>query len=98
MRFASTLWTSLSWISQQASPASTSSLLTVLIDTSHTRLIERMDEPSHSMERIWTRLARGSLFILIGYEFLCLVSSIYQRTVVLTPYGKLTKVSSCLYI
>jgi len=27
------------------------------------RLIERMDEPSQSIARIWTRLARGSLFI-----------------------------------
>ena len=35
----------------------------VLIDTSATRLIERMDEPSQSMARIWTRLERGSLFM-----------------------------------
>src|SRR5947208_16484832 len=76
MRFASTLWISLSWIDRHASPASTSSLDTVLIDTSHTRLIERMDVPSQSIARIWVRLARGSLFMPIRYELLCLVSSI----------------------
>ena len=36
-------------------------LATVLIDTSTTREIDRMEEPSHSMERIWTRLAQGQL-------------------------------------
>jgi hypothetical protein len=35
----------------------------VLIDTSATRLIERMEEPSHSIARIWTRFAKGSLFM-----------------------------------
>jgi hypothetical protein len=40
------------------------SLVTVLIDTPTTREIDRMEEPSTSMERIWTRFARGSLFIL----------------------------------
>jgi hypothetical protein len=35
----------------------------VLIDTSTTRLIDRMEEPSQSMLRIWTRFARGSLFM-----------------------------------
>lgn len=29
------------------------------------RLIERNEEPSHSMARIWTRLAWGSVFISI---------------------------------
>ena len=38
-------------------------LLTVLIDTPTTREIDRMDEPSQSMARIWMRLASGSLFI-----------------------------------
>ena len=38
--------------------------MTVLIDTSHTREIDRMDDPSQSMERIWTRVSSGNLFIL----------------------------------
>jgi hypothetical protein len=37
----------------------------VLIDTSHTREINRMDDPSQSIERIWARLAGGSLFMPI---------------------------------
>jgi hypothetical protein len=44
-------------------PASTRSLDTVLIDTSHTLEIDRMDDPSQSMERIWTRFSRGNLFM-----------------------------------
>src|SRR5216683_3206765 len=62
-RFASTPRTALSWWASAASPASHSSLSTVLIETSATRLIDRIDEPSHSIERIWTRLVRGSLFM-----------------------------------
>ena len=38
---------------------------TELIDTSRTREIDRMDEPSHIMERIWTRLAVESLCTLL---------------------------------
>ena len=52
-----------SWKAAHALPASTSSLDTVLIDTSATREIDRMDDPSQSMERIWTRVSRGSLFM-----------------------------------
>src|SRR5262249_18719233 len=42
-----------------------------------TRLIERIEEPSQSIERIWTRLARGSLFMplylnLYGFRPACL--------------------------
>src|SRR3569623_2565262 len=51
------------WKAAQASPASSSSLATVLMDTSHTRLIERIEDPLQSSERIWTRLARCSLFM-----------------------------------
>jgi hypothetical protein len=49
------------WI--RASPASSSSFVTVLMLTSATRLMDRIDEPSQSIERIWTRVARGSLFM-----------------------------------
>jgi hypothetical protein len=52
-----------SWNAAQARPASSSSFAIVLIDTSATREIDRMDDPSHSMFRIMTRLARGSLFM-----------------------------------
>ena len=45
-------------------PASISSLETVLIDTSGTRVTERMDDPSHSIERIWTRFSTDSLFMI----------------------------------
>ena len=44
-------------------PASTSSFVTVLIETPHTRETERIDDPSTSMERIWTRFSNGSLFM-----------------------------------
>ena len=50
-------------IPSPALPASISILLTVLIDTSHTRETERMDDPSHSIERIWTRVSVGNLFM-----------------------------------
>ena len=76
MREAFTSRTVSSWMVRQASPASTSSLETVLIDTSATRLIERMDDPSQSMARIWARVAIGSLFIYFLYELLCLASII----------------------
>ena len=36
---------------------------TVLMLTSATREIDRMDDPSHSIERSWTRLPTGSLFM-----------------------------------
>src|SRR5690606_1574050 len=49
---AFTFRTSRSCRSSQNLPASTSSFETVLIDTSATREIERMDDPSQSMERI----------------------------------------------
>ena len=45
------------------------SLVTVLIDTSTTREIDRMEEPSTSMGRIWTSLAIGSLFMKSRKEF-----------------------------
>lgn len=51
----------------QASPASSNSFVTVLIDTSATRDTARMEEPSTSIERIWARFSRGSLFILKIY-------------------------------
>ncbi len=34
------------------------------MDTSTTRLIDRIELPSQSIERIWTRFARGSLFAM----------------------------------
>lgn len=43
---------------------------------SHTREIERMDDPSQSIERIWTRLDVGSLFMPIIYELICVASSL----------------------
>jgi hypothetical protein len=52
----------------QALPEFTSTLPTVLMLTSHTREIERMDEPSQSSWRIWTRLDMGSLFITKNYH------------------------------
>src|SRR5712692_1370824 len=63
MRVAFTPLTCSSWYAQQALPASISSLVTVLRETPVTRVIARMDDPSQSIERIWTRLARGSLFM-----------------------------------
>lgn len=48
----------------------------MLIDTSATRLMDRMDDPSHSIERMSTRLLRGNLFIPLLPELLCLVSRI----------------------
>ena len=36
---------------------------TVLIETSASRETERIEAPSVSMERIWARLATGSLFM-----------------------------------
>ena len=47
--------------------------------TSATRLIDRMDEPSQSMERIWTRLARGSLFMPLLSDRSCFTSSIIDH-------------------
>ena len=49
---------------------------TLLAQYNASRLIDRMEEPSQSMARIWTRLARGSLFIPIRYELSCLPSRI----------------------
>jgi hypothetical protein len=46
-----------------------------LMETPVTRLIDRMDDPSTSMERIWTRVWRGSLFMPLLSELFCLVSS-----------------------
>src|SRR5690554_6899179 len=75
-RFDVTLRTSLSCRSAQNLPASTKSFETVLIDTSQMREIERMDDLSQSRVRIWTRVFRGSLFMPLISELLCLVSSI----------------------
>jgi hypothetical protein len=36
---------------------------TVLIDTSHTREVDRRPDPSQSIERIWERLDTGCLFM-----------------------------------
>jgi hypothetical protein len=44
-------------------PASIKSLVTVLIETPHTRVIERRDDPSTKRLRIWTRFSNGSLFM-----------------------------------
>ena len=63
-RRAFTFRTFSSWKAAQALPASTSSLATVLIDTSATREIDRIDDPSQSIERIWTRFSMFSLFML----------------------------------
>jgi len=49
---AGTLRTVASWKAAQAIPASISSLDTVLIETAAIREIDRMDDPSQSMERI----------------------------------------------
>src|SRR5580704_5314032 len=70
MRSAFTPRTFSSWKAAQISPASSRSFETVLIDTSYTREIDRMDDPSQSMERIWIRVAIGSLSIghCIAYE------------------------------
>jgi hypothetical protein len=64
-----------SWKAAQASPASTKILPTVLIDTSTTREIDRMEAPSQSSERIWARLCGGSFFHA-SFTLLCLTSSI----------------------
>ena len=56
---ARAVWTGLS----QASPAPTSILVTVLIETPTVRLIERMGMPSTNMFRITKRLAVGNLFM-----------------------------------
>src|SRR5262249_44616773 len=76
-----TLWdfTSLTfswWKAAHTLPASIRSLVTVLIDTSHTREIERMDDPSHSMARIWTRFSMGSLFISACID--CVIAFVKQ--------------------
>src|SRR5437870_3600762 len=63
MRFALTFRTFSSWNAAQARPAWTNSRLTVLIDTSATRAIARMLDPSQSIERIWTRFSMDSRFI-----------------------------------
>src|SRR3954449_10509129 len=44
--------------------------------TSQTREIDRMDDPSQSMARIWVRLSNGSLFILK----LCLTEHVLSRS------------------
>ena len=48
----------------------------MLIDTSAIRQIDRIEEPSQSIESICARLATVSLFICRVYELLCLPSSI----------------------
>ena len=52
-----------SWNLAHTRPASTSSLDTVLIETSTMRDTERMDDPSQSIERICTRLDVDNLFM-----------------------------------
>jgi len=52
-----------SWKAAHALPASTSNLETVLVETSATLEIDRIVDPSQSIERIWTRVSRGSLFM-----------------------------------
>ena len=52
-----------SWYLAQVWPASKSSLVTVLIETSSTREMARIDIPSTSNARILARLEVGNLFI-----------------------------------
>lgn len=40
------------------------------------RAIDRKENLSQSMERIWTRFSRGNLFMPLVYELSCLSSSI----------------------
>src|SRR5271157_5607632 len=78
-RLAFTLRTLASWKLAQNSPASSSSFTTVLKETSHTREIDRIDEPSTSMLRIWTRLAASSLFMpLLWHSYLTISSIIFN--------------------
>ncbi len=58
-------------------PASISSFVTVLIDTPTTRETERMEDPSTSMERIWTLVSTGNLFMPPSVTGLDYMSSIY---------------------
>src|ERR1700730_2751295 len=75
MRLLATPRTVSSWNRAHTGPTAASILYTVLMLTSATRLIDRIDEPSHSMERIWTRLVRGSLFMPLLCEPFCFSSS-----------------------
>src|SRR5437879_7987655 len=52
-----------SWNAAQTRPASTNSFETVLIETSHKRETERIDDPSQSIERMSARLAADNLFM-----------------------------------
>jgi len=63
-RLAFTPSTFSSWNAADTRPASMSSLVTVLIETLHTREIERRDEPSTRRLRMRTRVSNGSLFML----------------------------------
>jgi hypothetical protein len=47
----------------------------VLIETSTTREIERMDDPSQSIERIWARLSVGNLFMALTITLALYLSS-----------------------
>jgi hypothetical protein len=51
-------------------PASTRIFETVLIDTSHTREIDRMELPSHNMLRTWTRFSSEQFVHALASELL----------------------------
>lgn len=68
--------TAASWKAAQALPASTRSLLTVLMETPVIREIARMDVPSQSMARIWARSLAGNLFMPVICELICLASRV----------------------
>src|ERR1700730_5916112 len=78
----SSTWTRLAFTSRtcslckaaQTSPAASRSFETVLIDTSHTREIDRRDDPSQSKERIWARVSRDSLFVANGMAYVSIKS------------------------
>jgi hypothetical protein len=49
---------------------------TVLIDTSHTREIDRMEDPSQSIARIWVRLSRVVSRALLPLALMATVSTV----------------------
>ena len=59
----------------QAVPTSTSNLLTVLMDTSARRLVDRKLIPSENIPRIWARFSIDSLFMNSDYQLIMLLSS-----------------------
>lgn len=68
MLWVQTWQTVTSWNSVQARPASTRSLVTVLIDVTVTREIERRDDPSTSRWRMTIRFAMLSRFLDAGRD------------------------------